>query len=162
MAHRQPFYARIGSISTGTLHPDHLADTYVTTLQQFIARDNDADRRKRAQAAVAEYQRLHTSEARDADMLEWSMETAWPLLEEYAPPYVSLRSHEGDGADIGYFPDIDTLETDARYREGVLKVNAGDTWPRLPADIDYIFEVNDHGNVTLYNARSRQEIWSCV
>jgi hypothetical protein len=67
--------------------------------------------------------------------------------------------------DYGFWPDLDGLDFAARSKEGVVKVSAGDPWPPLWSasgrDIQFVVEVNDHGNVTLFNRR-RQEIWSCV
>ena len=67
--------------------------------------------------------------------------------------------------DYGFWPDLDGLECAARSREGVVKVSAGATWPPLWSasgrDIQFVMEVNDHGNVTLFN-RLRQEIWGCI
>lgn len=93
-----------------------------------------------------------------------------------------------DGADYGFWPSLDSLEEDARYLNGVIKVNEGDEWLRVDPDdsasyilvnggpkghcdpdqhscdqpIDYVMSVSDHGNVTLYDARTRAIIWSIV
>lgn len=61
--------------------------------------------------------------------------------------------------------DLEALEYSARSKDCVIKVNAGDTWPPLwttaGCDVQFVMEVNDHGNVTLYNRR-RREVWTCV
>ncbi len=76
-----------------------------------------------------------------------------------------MAFHEDAEGHFGFWPDISTLDEDARCRNGVVKVNAGDPWPPLCPpngdDIEFVMEVNDHGNVTLFNRR-RREIWSCV
>ena len=67
--------------------------------------------------------------------------------------------------DYGFWPDLEGLEYAARSKDGVIKVNAGDAWPPLwtstGREVQFVIEVNDHGNVTLYNRR-RQEVWSCI
>jgi hypothetical protein len=73
--------------------------------------------------------------------------------------------HENAEGHFGFWPDISMLDEDARCRNGVVKVSAGDPWPPLwPPQgdhIEFVMEVNDHGNVTLFNRR-RRELWSCV
>lgn len=67
--------------------------------------------------------------------------------------------------EYGFSPDIEGLEHSAQSKDSVIKVNAGDAWPPLwtssGLEVQFIMEVNDHGNVTLYNRR-RREVWSCV
>lgn len=67
--------------------------------------------------------------------------------------------------DYGFWPDLEGLEHAARSKDGVIKVSAGSAWPPLwttsGRDIQFVMEVNDHGNLTLYSRR-RQEVWSCV
>lgn len=84
-------------------------------------------------------------------------------LSAYCLPYMRFdRSPEGE---YGFWPDLETLEEDASNGDGVIKVTAGDAWPPLwtseGRDLNFVVEVNDHGNVTLYSRR-RVEVWSCV
>jgi len=50
---------------------------------------------------------------------------------------------------------LEGLEYAARSKDGVIKVNAGDAWPPLwtptGREVQFVIEVNDHGNVTLYS-----------
>mgnify|MGYP003377171519 FL=1 len=76
-----------------------------------------------------------------------------------------MSFYRAPSGDYGFWPDIEALEYSARSTEGVIKVNAGDAGPPLWTssghEVQFIMEVNDHGNVTLYNRR-RREVWSCV
>ena len=84
-------------------------------------------------------------------------------IQAYCHPFMSFSL--SPSGDYGFWPDLEGLEYAARSKDGVLKVNAGDAWPPLwtpnGREVQFVIEVNDHGNVTLYTRR-RQEVWSCV
>ena len=84
-------------------------------------------------------------------------------LDALSAPYTYFGVEDQDGACFGFWPAIDSLEEDARCGDEVIKVNAGDQWPSpLPDSVNYIMEVNDHGNVSLYDAHTLEWIWDCV
>lgn len=160
-----PPYAPLGSISTGTLLPRNLAGTFQFELARLAKRDTqDADRKARTENALAALKPLleQEDEAAIVALETFVNETAPELFEAYCAPFTRFGSHEGDGADFGIWPDIASLDEAARCKDGVIKVDAGDKWPVLACDIDYVMEVNDHGNVTLFCARSTSVLWSCV
>ena len=84
-------------------------------------------------------------------------------IQAYCLPFMSFSL--SPSGDYGFWPDLDGLECADRSNEGVIKVNAGDPWPPLWSgsgrDVQFVMEVSDHGNVTLYTRR-RQEVWSFV
>ena len=84
-------------------------------------------------------------------------------IQAYCHPFMSFSL--SPSGDYGFWPDLEGLEYAARSKDGVIKVNAGDAWPPLwtpnGREVQFVIEVNDHGNVTLYNRR-RQEVWSCI
>ena len=148
----------IGSISTGTLHPADLLDAFAYELQRYaepnsyysdICRDvrytlNGLDRdeiaeNKRAQGLVGELQ--------DA-------------LSELAPPYTYFGTLDGDSADFGFWPDLESLEEDARSGE-LLKVS---DLSEIPPDwIGPVALVNDHGNLTVgHTVACFKHSWDCV
>jgi hypothetical protein len=151
----------VGAVSDSTQEePASLAFDFAWVLRKLSQGDRDAERRRTAALAFAQYELAGD----DPDALETFIEGAGrEALESYCTPYLSF--HENSEGVFGFWPDITTLEEDARSRSGVVKVNAGDPWPPLwpphGDDIQYVMEVTDHGNVTLYNRR-RVEIWSCV
>lgn len=157
-------YAKIGSISTGTLKLSELAWAFAYELNRLAKRDEqDPERKSLANKAAAEaLDILAKDEFDETDLAEFVHKTAPGLFEQYCPPYVYFGTHLGDGADYGFWPNVEALMDDVRGKCGVIKVDAGDEWPQLPADVDNVVEVNDHGNVTLFDARSKQELWACV
>ena len=101
-------------------------------------------------------------------------------LNENAPPYMYFGTLEGDGANFGWWIDRDSLEED--MKGAIPTDNPEVKW--IPDCYDqsnqvcttnrlvsfrtecesthgYYLEVNDHGNMTLRNAK-REEIWSVV
>ena len=156
-------YAEIGSISHGTMREEDLIPAFMDTLRALDR--NKADALQEDNADVFEWLDGDTDEATD-DQLEAASiflnETLWNALDEYAPPYCYFGSHPGDGADYGFWPSMESIDEDARFEEGVIKIETGDEWPDDMDGIDYVAEVSDHGNVTLYDAKSKEEIWSVV
>jgi hypothetical protein len=153
-------HPRVGPIADATRDdPVALAADFAWTLRQLSKADRDAQRRQGALDALAEYERAGD----DINVLEDFVDSSGrEALERYCAPYMGFHEIEGR---FGFWPDLPMLEEDARSRSGVVKVAAGDPWPPLwpphGTDIHFVVEVNDHGNVTLFNRR-RQEIWSCV
>lgn len=80
------------------------------------------------------------------------------IIDRYCAPYTYFGSSEGDGACIGVWADVASVMDDMRDDE-ILNVDD------VPGSYNgYAAEVNDHGNVTLYeytNGR-RREIWGVV
>ncbi len=103
-----------------------------------------------------------------AEMLgEWLTEL-YDIASAHCPDYCSVGSTEGDGAEIGVWPDMDSLigdSADPGYTGGP----EGDGYvadSRETAGVGHThaYEVNDHGNATLYRRAGRQwvECWSVV
>ena len=145
--------ADFGSVSTATMRPEDLIPAFLDCL-------NDLDE-DRCAAILAEYPEYNNEDFYDTDDAQWLLEGLFDALDEYAPPFSYFGAHEGDGADYGFWPAIDALEDAARYGE-VLKIDAGDDWPDdIDDDIEYVAEITDHGNITLFD-RDHNEIWSIV
>ncbi len=147
-------FTYIGSVSHGTMRPEDLIPDFLYVLGQLDKAAHDK--------IVGEYADVLDTDEPDAEQEGYCLEALFDALGNAAPPYCSFGSHEGDGADYGFWPCIDSLEEDTDNECGpVFKVNAGDEWPELPEGVEYVSEVTDHGNVTLY-ARDGKELWSCV
>jgi hypothetical protein len=84
-------------------------------------------------------------------------------LQFYAPEYTSFGACRADPTDYGFWVMWNILDDDAVGSDPtVLKVDASSEWPDLTEGVEYVLEVNDHGNCALFSASSRKEIWSCV
>ena len=84
------------------------------------------------------------------------------------PPFATFGAHEGDGACYGYWVDWEGID-DSEHEGSLLKVPAGEDWPedevreRLEADaLEYVLEASERGSATLFDARTRKEVWSIV
>lgn len=151
--------ATLGSISHGTMLRSDLIPIFAATLEDLRETDdedmpttNDLD----SLIQVAEdFDHDDISGANQESGEELFAELI-DALDDLAPPYAMFGAHPGDGADYGFWPDMDTLMEDAEHDDSVVKIDARTGLP--PA---YVVEVNDHGNVTLY-AVTLTEVWSVV
>jgi hypothetical protein len=172
-------YAHIGSISSGTLRNEDLIPAFISALEDVwndlatsAPEGFDATEEAKAQSTritnlLADVERRmigedgETSEDYfESEDSQWDLESLQSMLEEFAPPFCYFGAHEGDGADFGFWLSHDALE-DAERDGEIVKVDAGDEWPELGDDAQYVLEVTDHGNITLYTP-DRKEVWSLV
>lgn len=149
---RQP---TIGTIIEGTLDTYDLMDAFESELEMLDP---------------AAYATLRESWENDPDVDPWSEDGGDEARSEYVseledalndtcPPYMYFGSHPGDGADFGFWVDIDTLNDDLHYAESC----AIHPDCKYMADENLCVEINDHGNVTLYrHSTDRTEVWSIV
>lgn len=152
-------YASFGSISSGTMRAEDLVPCFASELEDNIQRnaeewcsEDGRKERDRLLAIAAEANELEDYEGDDASEI---LQELFDALETFAPPYGYFGSHEGDGADYGFWL------TPMDYFDG-LKVN--DT-SEVPADYSgEVLHVNDHGNCTLYVADNGEltEVWAVV
>jgi hypothetical protein len=165
-------FPMIGSVSHGTMRPEDLIPAFLDTLDELVeAMSLDAKGREleTCERVAGLNRRLGDIEQRmesvpdyfESEEADRDLETLFDLLNDFAPPYCHFGAHEGDGSDYGFWPSLDSLNED--MEDGaVLKVDAGDEWPNpLPEGIEYVAEVNDHGNVTLFTPDG-SEVWSIV
>jgi hypothetical protein len=151
---------QVGSISTGTLRPEDLLPTFARELERH-----------------APDHALVTAANDILDRLpdEWDGGGASELindiqdaLQEHCPPFVTFGSHPGDGADFGFWPDMESLEEAMQYVQifpdevqadyGV--INTDPEYLTLPAE-GVIVHVTDHGNVTVMDM-DRNVLWAVV
>lgn len=129
-------------------------------LRRLSAREKDARTREVVGAALAAYE--HAGDDED-ELKRFVEETGREALEAYCLPYMYFGA--APTGEYGFWPDFEALNEAVHCNDGVVKVDAGDPWPPLwtPAgrEIQFVMEVNDHGNVSLYK-RSKAEVWSCV
>ena len=152
---------RIGSVCSADPNDwPAVAHDFAYELRQFIKTDRDGERRRATSAAIDAFNKAGD----DPEALQAFVDGAGlEAIQAYCLPFMSFSL--APSGDYGFWPDIEALEYSARSTEGVIKVNAGDAGPPLWTssghEVQFIMEVNDHGNVTLYNRR-RREVWSCV
>ncbi len=155
----QAKFAALGSVSHATMRPEDLIPSFLYVLGQLDRAVHDA--------LVEEYADVLDNEEADEDsesfqeQQEYCLESLFDAMQDYAPPYAYFGANEGDGADYGFWLDWDSVEEACQDGE-IFKVDAGDEWPDpLPEDAEYVLEVTDHGNGTLYT-RNHVEVWSVV
>lgn len=147
----------LGIVSSGTLDTTDLIHAFSRELRSKIP-SLRGDLRKSARRVVNE-----ADTALEDDKPAY-LEELFELLDATSKPYTYFAASEWDGAEFGFRPAWDSLEEDARARDGVIKVNAGDPWPKglKAAGISFVMEVNDHGNVALKYASNGHTVWDCV
>ena len=170
----------IGSISTGTLRTEDLLEEFAWELHR-LDNDNalpeDVEKLRSSSHDMEEgndgygerclncgdYEDdldLLCSEAseRIREQAGYILDELFDALNGYCPPFVFFGSHPGDGADFGYWPDVDVLEQAVCDATGV-KSMADDEY--VLADDGVIVQVSDHGNILVMDM-DRKELWSCV
>ena len=155
---RSPRISAVCSADPNDIHA--LAGDFAYELRQFIKTDRDGDRRRASLAAIDDFEEAGD----DPEALQAFVDGAGlEAIQAYCLPFMSFSL--SPSGDYGVWPDLEGLEYAARSKDGAIKVNAGNAWPPLwtptGREVQFVIEVNDHGNVTLYNRR-RQEVWSCI
>lgn len=144
--------AHIGSISTGTLRTEDLLSAFASELESLIlvngdhfCRPENFGERDRLNNLVGEAQDQWNEDGdglQDEEHAEYLVEELSTALEQFAPPYCYFGSHEGDGADFGFWPSHDSIEELPHVADRDEAKALGEDCKR----------VNDHGNVTVYGA----------
>lgn len=148
-------FSQLGSVSSGTMRNEDLIPAFLDMAEELTKGARGYGEHRKKLAAIRRRANkgdvYFESEEADYDLHE----CLFDMLNEFAPPYCSFGSHEGDGANYGFWFDNDSFEEAVRDGE-VLKVN--DAWDGKPfwdmSDTpQYVAHVNDHGNLTLYNMK---------
>lgn len=150
-AKRNPL-ANIGTVSHGTMNPDHL-------IPRFIAEfDRQSPRSRADRTVVARIKRASRSKVYwESEQSMVDVDYLMDILDHYAMPYFYFGAHPGDGSDYGYW-----LSDDFKDAFDGLKV---DDTSQVPARYSgEVLHVSDHGNMTLYVARKGKltEVWGIV
>ena len=138
-------YVNIGSISHGTLLESDLIEAMADELDRIKELLGFSSEAKETVGYIDEL--LGDWERGEYEDDEtYLLERLFDLLGEFAPAGTYFGSHPGDGSDIGFWPDFDSLE----YDEDVARLSD-------PADMDSVGDgasaawvVNDHGNGSYY------------
>ena len=143
----------IGSISTGTLRTEDLLEAFAAELDGLRGTS-----RSHYQLVFDAQNRYYLDDGRD-EREEEAAEIVNELIDalnEYAPPFCYFGALEGDGADFGFWPDVDALEEEMRYAE-----DTADADTKYLPDSNVLVQVSDHGNVMVMDM-NHKELWSCV
>ena len=154
---------QLGSISTGTLRPEDLIPAFTYTMGE-LTHDPVSNLSKYPTEAMAKLwdEAIHligtdqwwTLDPEDSGV-DGLLNDLTDALNELCPPFVYFGTHEGDGADFGFWVDMDRLEEEMRSTTSDFQ--ADNCWTL--ADDGVIVNVSDHGNVTVMDME-RNVIWS--
>lgn len=136
----KPTTLRIGVISEGTLRLEDLIPSMLRELGRIRL---TADERKIAQRIRRECSSPEQIAA-DPEGAADDLDTLYQIAGYHAPDYCHVGSHEGDGACIGVWPNIDAAAEDAASITDTAEL------PNIDPSYRYALHVNDHGNTTLY------------
>ena len=153
----------IGTISSGTLRLEDLSPALISALE-----DVRLSRKERTELNEIRrhLDRDPTPDTVDLDAATDELEEAQgdydalvAIAENHVPDYCYFGSLEGDGADLGVWPDQDVLNG----RGDGFVLMSRDT-PAVDGEFTHWLSVNDHGNATLYRRAGRRwlECWSVV
>ena len=150
---------QLGSISTGTLRPEDLLKAFTITLHSM---ESDAHYKKYDTQTLVPFRwsaLLEDATNMVDEKTEWDdymLDELLPdALQEYCPPFVYFGTLEGDGADFGFWPDLDGIQEIVNIAE--CDASQGISCP----DDGVIVQVSDHGNVTVMDME-RNVLWSVV
>ena len=149
---------QLGSISTGTLRTEDLLPAFAYTLGA-LAHNPISNTSVFKSEAMAEIWQgaidiINTPDDIHLDIHE-VIDELQDALQEYCPPFVYFGTLEGDGADFGFWPDIDGIQEIVNIAE--CDASQGISCP----DDGVIVQVSDHGNVTVMDME-RNVLWSVV
>ena len=143
---------QLGSISTGTLLIEDIFPAYLDQLDKLSPN---------SPLSKEVWAYMETGALLEEHENAWGIvEQIDLLLNELCPPFVFFGTHPGDGADFGFWPDMDRLNEELQWERDHYP---DDSVPdELTLDDDgVIVQVSDHGNVTVMDME-RNVIWSVV
>ncbi len=142
----------LGPVSSDTLNPEHTMPVMLDALRDL--------NRPAYRAFRKEWRHLLTAREYMADDMANCAEVLIDEINSHCPPYIAFSAHPDDGACLGFWPDIDLLNSDDEVPRFSDLSEIPPTHRSMAAAI-----VNDHGNVTYGYVNSKgkfREIWSCV
>jgi hypothetical protein len=147
---------QLGSISTGTLRPEDLIPAFNNALTQIHdGHYCDIDEMMDDEAGnAAEFGKQPSNDELQRRVVDRLMDE----LQDACPPFVYFGALEGDGADFGFWPDMDRLNEEIQWVKQTPasdEVVLDDNDPNNPI----IVHVSDHGNVTVMDME-RNVLWS--
>jgi hypothetical protein len=153
----------LGSVSSGTMRPEDLIPTFLAELDALSNHNHNLIKEVGERFNKSVDWGAAGDDYWEGEEAGYDLEALFDALGDLAPDYCYFGSHEGDGADYGYWISWDAI--DDAISEGSL-VKSVDWDNDVPSGyVGHILEVNDHGNTTLYLRDIHEqdtEVWSCV
>jgi len=147
----------IGSISHGTMNPEHLIPTFIDELEYWAKQADNQEHLgliEEIEDRIENQDDYYESESANEDL-----DALFDALNEYAAPYFYFGALPDDGSDYGFWLCEDSI--DCAF-DGMKVEDLSD----VPDDYEgEILHVNDHGNISLYVADGKgntTEIWAIV
>ena len=137
-------YATIGTISHATLRNEDLLESFADELER-LGKASDLPFHPSAKNAIEDARAVTDYDSENASEI---VNELAGYLESYAPAYCYFGAHIGDGADFGFWPDIESIENHIADGE-LVKIND----PGERVDGQSCVFINDHGNMTIYDRR---------
>ena len=146
---------QLGSISTGTLRPQDLLNAFGSALNHLTLGVEKHPFIEQASVAEQNIWDFDDDDAHEhaTDLIEKLTDA----LQELCPPFVYFGTLEGDGADFGFWPDMESLDYERNYwGEETAEWNEEHL-----VNHDLLVHISDHGNVTVMDME-RNVLWSVV
>jgi len=148
---------QLGSISTGTLRTEDLLPIFVSTIDSLNGDQPNTSYLGFSDDLPDDHMYWQSEEAMH------DMEALQDVLQTLCPPFVYFGTLEGDGADFGFWPDMERLQETltAATVEHTLTLPRNEEWEWQLEDEGVIINTNDHGNTTVMDME-RNVLWSVV
>lgn len=158
---RSKDFVNFGSVSSGTLRSDELVSAFTSALEDGYAGRKVPPHVKQLLDEANAALDAHDEDEDDGGAFNDLVDELQQELESLAPPYGYFGTHEGDGADFGFWPSMESIDDAVRDGSAIRVSDTGDVPKSYTGDV---FHVSDHGNVTYYTAsRGRlTEVWGLV
>jgi hypothetical protein len=150
-------YLTLGQFSNGTLLAHDIArailDAFGGVHDNFLSAETAFD-----------LQNVADQEEDVAEFADELIAEAMDELQEHAPPFCYVGSHEGDGACFGVWVSQDAIDDGVADGE-IIRISDLSELDGAETDANYAVLVNDHGNLSLYTLTKRidaEEVFAIV
>lgn len=142
---------KFGSIISGTLRTEDLWDAFLSEVRSRGIDNTDTEEMRRVDDGLSIVDDEATWDAfYESDYaVEAVNETLPDMLNDGLPSFVYFGSHPGDGADFGYWFDLDGFNDSVSDGECIKVETLPDVWPD-DETVTLCAVVSDHGNIELY------------
>ena len=149
---------QIGSISTGTLKTEDLIEAFnhaLTDMHHGYWLDINELMSEGADQAA-----MFNKQPTDEQLQAWVLDRLMEELQAGCPPFVYFGTLPGDGADFGFWADLEAIDESCGLKHH-RRTHNPDTGEIVLEDDSVIVQINDHGNVTVMDL-ARNVLWSVV